>query len=411
MVLKLALVPMEQEFELNSLDDNLKQRIDGIHLTDNMNCCNDQRNLQVNIEQLQQQQGGVLQYPGVEMHCPAVASLPGGRRAAVVLSGGTPGFATDFHHTNFPPSPPSVVAAVPGDSPAMQPADNRTLLDESMFWFTAQPLDLRNSDDIDNWMLRRGYGDMLTTAHGLEEPQHQQQQQQQQQHIVQQQQQQQQHIQPPKMNCMNGYGGSVESVPGSSSSGSFSASDDCDSLGDIPSPSYNPHAVGGAGGSPSRGGVLPLGGGGEPDGGLNDEQLIALSVRDLNRKLHGYPREVITRIKQKRRTLKNRGYAQNCRTKRIALKCLLEKNNQTLQMERDRLVREREAERLQKEKAIHDRDKAMQDRDIAIQERDFYKQQLKQQITMVRSSRDFNNQQGSLSSTNASSPSSPEFYI
>ncbi|KAG8198981.1 hypothetical protein JTE90_001781 [Oedothorax gibbosus] len=394
MVLKLALVPMEQEFELNSLDDNLKQRIEGIHLTDNMNCCNnDQRNLQVNIEQLQQQ-GGVLQYPGVEMHCPAVASLPGGRRA-VVLSGGTPGFATDFHHTNFPPSPPSMVAAVPGDSPTMQAGDNRTaanLLDESMFWFTAQPLDLRNSDDIDNWMLRRGYGDMLNTAHALDDPP--------QQHIV----QQQQHIQqqpPPKMNCINGYGGSVESVPGSSSSGSFSASDDCDSLGDIPSPSFHQN-----GGSPRGGVVLPV----DTDGGLNDDQLIALSVRDLNRKLHGYPREVITRIKQKRRTLKNRGYAQNCRTKRIALKCLLEKNNQTLQMERDRLVREREAERQQKEKALHDRDKAMQDRDIAIQERDFYKQQLKQQLSLARS-RDFGSQQGSLSSTNVSSPSSPEFYM
>ncbi|GFX93798.1 transcription factor MafAa [Trichonephila clavipes] len=403
MVLKLALVSMEQEFELNSLDENLKQRMEGVHLsTENINCCNttEQRNNQVNMEQhLQHQGAGVLQYPGVEMHCPAVASLPGGGRRAVVLAGSTPGFAPDYHHPSFPPSPPSV-AAVPGDSPAMQPDGRTNLLEESMLWLPAQPLDLRNQEDIDNWMLRRVYGDMLTSPHGIEDPPHQ--------HVMQ---QQQQHIQQSKMSsCMNGYGGSVESVPGSSSSGSFSASDDCDSLADLPSPSFNQVSNNGGGspGSNARS-MLRIDPSNHLDGGLTDEQLTALSVRDLNRRLHGFPREEITRIKQKRRTLKNRGYAQNCRTKRIALKCLLEKNNQALQLERDRLIREREAERQQKEKAMHDRDKAVHDRDVAIQERDFYKQQLKQQLSLNRS-RDFN-QQGSLSSTNASSPSSPEFYI
>ena len=50
---------------------------------------------------------------------------------------------------------------------------------------------------------------------------------------------------------------------------------------------------------------------------IDDSQLIHLSVRELNKKLNGLTKEAISKVKAKRRTLKNRGYAQNCRTKRM----------------------------------------------------------------------------------------------
>jgi len=66
---------------------------------------------------------------------------------------------------------------------------------------------------------------------------------------------------------------------------------------------------------------------------IDDESLVCMSVRELNKRLHGIPKEDVQRLKQKRRTLKNRGYAQNCRTKRILHKTCLETENQTLEDE------------------------------------------------------------------------------
>ena len=69
-------------------------------------------------------------------------------------------------------------------------------------------------------------------------------------------------------------------------------------------------------------------------------QLVTLSVRELNKRLHGYAREDVVKLKQKRRTLKNRGYAQNCRSKRLVQRQDLESNNRALASNSDRLMRD-----------------------------------------------------------------------
>lgn len=70
---------------------------------------------------------------------------------------------------------------------------------------------------------------------------------------------------------------------------------------------------------------------------INDELLTTLTVRELNKRLHGCPREEVVRLKQKRRTLKNRGYAQNCRSKRLQQRQDLEKMNRQLHSDLQRI--------------------------------------------------------------------------
>lgn len=117
--------------------------------------------------------------------------------------------------------------------------------------------------------------------------------------------------------------------------------------------------------------------------GLNDEMLMSLSVRELNKRLHGCPREEVVRLKQKRRTLKNRGYAQNCRSKRLQQRQDLESMNRSLQNELHRIKMELA--------------RVSQERDL-----------LKQRINI--NSRSANTNQG-LHNLNSDGQSSPEFYL
>ncbi|XP_067859044.1 transcription factor MafK [Heptranchias perlo] len=73
---------------------------------------------------------------------------------------------------------------------------------------------------------------------------------------------------------------------------------------------------------------------------LSDRELLSMTVRELNQHLRGLSKEEIVELKQRRRTLKNRGYAASCRVKRVTQKEELQRQRTDLQQEVAKLARE-----------------------------------------------------------------------
>lgn len=70
---------------------------------------------------------------------------------------------------------------------------------------------------------------------------------------------------------------------------------------------------------------------------LDDYELVNLPLRELNKRLRYLPKQMAYGMKKRRRTLKNRKYAQNCRSKRLEQKSEMEVQNCHLKTEIQRL--------------------------------------------------------------------------
>lgn len=84
---------------------------------------------------------------------------------------------------------------------------------------------------------------------------------------------------------------------------------------------------------------------------LTEEELAEMPVKDLNSLLRGLPENEVLKLKQRRRTIKNRGYAQTSRVKRTTQKSILETEKQALGSLLDRIQKENELLRRERDEA------------------------------------------------------------
>ena len=87
---------------------------------------------------------------------------------------------------------------------------------------------------------------------------------------------------------------------------------------------------------------------------ISDNDLLNLSVKDLNRLLKSLSAEERLKLKRRRRILKNRGYAANCRTKRMSQKDKLQLEKSKLENEVNRMSHHNEMLKIRLE-SIRDR--------------------------------------------------------
>ena len=85
---------------------------------------------------------------------------------------------------------------------------------------------------------------------------------------------------------------------------------------------------------------------------LTEEELANMPVKDLNALLRGLPESEVWKLKQRRRTIKNRGYAQTSRSKRTKLRVVLEKEKGNLEDQLDEYRSENERLRKERDEAL-----------------------------------------------------------
>lgn len=73
-----------------------------------------------------------------------------------------------------------------------------------------------------------------------------------------------------------------------------------------------------------------------------DEDLMNLKTPDLNKALKGVPKEIRSQVKQRRRLLKNRGYARACRSRRMCSQQQYYEENEKLKQLLEQVTAERD---------------------------------------------------------------------